>query len=655
MQRTVRVLRIALPIAIVAFIALLATKWDPAARGKHGGASGPVTSTQRPNDEPQAEGRAFRDVQTIGGRVVSEIVAARIVSFKSGWTTLEGVTLTIYRMNGLTYVMSCPQAEFNSQTKEADAKGGVRVTSSDGIEVKTAEMRYDGARLTNDIPVEFKVDRWTGNAGALDLDVQGETLRLSKKITATMVPTQPSEQPMTISGAEGLFKRKDNTLEFKDQVQMDRGAESLRADFMIGRFTQDRKQLIGLEGNGHCVIIAAAHTAPGEDFGGRKEITCDHFNTEVGPDGQINAFNAIAAENMAHAILDGPPKRDIVARSFRIALANKIVSEMKADWQVVMKELGPEPRQINSEHVTVWFDQATRRARAAYLEGAFRYTDAKTTASAFRANYDIVGDRIVLTTDPGWQATVVTDGNTIKAKQIEFSPRAQTARASGSVIAQLVSKGKGASGPAADGTNLFPAGKPVFINADELVTRQVQKTASFNGNVRAWQDNNTLLAQEMQVLGSGDTIMARGNVRTLLYNTTGEARTTPVQTTSDQLVARRNDRRIELLGKVTIVDETRNLKSDKSIFFLDEARKLQRVEAETGVIITESATGRKGTGDKAIYLVDKKLIYVNGKPATISDPKGAVSGEQIVFDIARDRVQVKSPTDPTKGTYKHEG
>jgi len=47
MQRTVRVLRIALPIAIIAFIALLATKWDPAARGKHGVASGPVTSSRK--------------------------------------------------------------------------------------------------------------------------------------------------------------------------------------------------------------------------------------------------------------------------------------------------------------------------------------------------------------------------------------------------------------------------------------------------------------------------------------------------------------------------------------------------------------------------------------------------------------------------------
>ncbi|MFP5247690.1 MAG: LPS export ABC transporter periplasmic protein LptC, partial [Thermoanaerobaculia bacterium] len=273
MQRTVRVLRIALPIVFLGFVALLIAYWDPASKARQKQSSEPVTSTQRPQDNPVIEARAFRDVQTIGGRVVSEIVAARVVSFKSGWTTLEGVTLTIYRANGLTYVMSCPQAQFNNLTKEADAKGGVRVTSSDGIEIKTAEIRYDGARLTNDIPVEFRVDRWNGNAGALDLDVAGETLKLHKSVTATMAPQQPNEVPMTLRAVESLFKRRENIVEFKDQVGMDRGPESLRANFMVGRFTQDRKQLIGLEGNGAVTIVAAANTMPGEDFGGRKTIT----------------------------------------------------------------------------------------------------------------------------------------------------------------------------------------------------------------------------------------------------------------------------------------------------------------------------------------------------------------------------------------------
>lgn len=664
MQRTVRVLRIALPIVFIAFIAFIVISWD-----RSGGRLGrtkvdPVTSTQRPNDQPEIEARAFRDVQTVGGRVVSEIVASRVVSFASGWTTLEGVKLTLYRANGLTYVISCPEAQFNNQTKEAEAKGGVHVTSSDGIEIRTREIHYDGVRLTNDIPVEFKVDRWDGKAGALDLDVAGETLRLHKEVTATMAPLPANappgaapDVPMTLAGREGLFKRAENTVEFRDQVRMTRAADSLKADYMIGRFTQDRRQMIALEGTGNAEIVMASNANPGEDLGGRKTVTCDSFHTEVGPDGKINAINAVAAQNMVHAVLDGPPQRDIVARNLRVALANRAVSEIKADWQVVMKELGAEPRQINSEHVTVYFDGVTRRPRNAYLEGAFRYSDPKNSASAFRAHYDIAGDKIVLTTDPGWQATVVADGSTLKAKQIEFSPRAQTALAKGQVIAQLVSKGKG-GGATADASNLFPTGKPVFVNSDELVMRQAQKIAHFTGNVRAWQENNTLLANDLQVVGSGDTMTARGNVRTLLYNTSAaaaEQRKTPMRTTSEQLIARRVERRIELVGKVHIVDETRDLQAEKATLFMDENRKVQRMEAETGVRITEAGAGRKGTGDKAIYQVDKRMIYVFGKPATMSDPKGNLSGEQIVFDLAKDRVAVRSPDGKTTGTYKHEG
>lgn len=653
MQRTIRVLRIALPILFVAFVILIVVNWDRSGGRKKSVPSEPVTSKLRPDDDPIIDSTAFSDVQTIGGRVVSRISADRVVAFKSGWSTLEGVKLTLYRANGLTYELSCPQAQFNAQTKEAEAMGGVRVSSSDGVEVVTAEIRYDGARLTNQIPVTFRVDRWQGKAGALDLDVQGETLRLFKQVEATMAVVQPNELPMTVRGTESIFRRTENTVEWKEGVQMDRGPERLRADWMLGRFTQDRRQLIGMEGNGNVVIVMAANPGPGEDLGGRKEVTADHFHTEIGPDGQIGAIIASASGPApVHAVLDGPPKRDIIARSVRIALANRVVSEIRADAQVVMKELGPEPRQIEAEHVTVWFDPGTRKARAAYLEGAFRYKDPKNTASAFRANYDIAGDRIVLTTDPGWQATVVADGHTLKAKQIEFSPKAQTARATGSVIAELASKGGGAT---ANATGLFPTGKPVFVNADELVMRQASKIALFTGHVRAWQDDNTILAGELQVQGAGETITARGGVRTLLYNTGTEARKTPLQSTSEQLVAHKNERRIELLTKVTIVDETRTLKSEKAVFFLNEARKLERIEAEQNVTLVDRATKREGMGEKAIYQVSKKMIYLTGAPAKVSDPTGWLTGQQISFDLARNRVQVMSKEGQTKGTYKHEG
>jgi len=188
-----------------------------------------------------------------------------------------------------------------------------------------------------------------------------------------------------------------------------------------------------------------------------------------------------------------------------------------------------------------------------------------------------------------------------------------------------------------------------------LIMRQANKVAVFSGRVRAWQDNNTLLANEMQVQGAGDSITARGNVRTLLYNTGSEVRKSPAQSTSEQLVARKNERRIDLLGKVTIVDEMRTLNSEKAAFFFDENRKLQRMEAEQKVTMLDAATGRKGTGERAVYHVDKKMIFVYGAPATMSDLKGTVSGEQISFDLTRNRVQILSSEGQTKGTYKNEG
>jgi len=256
----------------------------------------------------------------------------------------------------------------------------------------------------------------------------------------------------------------------------------------------------------------------------------------------------------------------------------------------------------------------------------------------------------VLTATPGFDPSVTSEGQTLKAKLIEFSPRAGTAKATGEVIAQLVSK---QNGPSADATTVFPANKPVFINSDTVTLRQATKQAIFSGHVRAWQETNTLFADEMQVLGMGDQISARGNVRTFLYNTgTTEARKTPMLTRSDHLGAHKTERRIDLTGSVKIDDETRHLTAEKATFYFDANRKMERIEAETKVVLLEQPPGRKGSGEKAIYLVSRRVIFMNGTPATVTGPNGTVSGDQIAIDLARNKVEIMSPTSATKGTYK---
>src|SRR5205085_5505293 len=126
-------------------------------------------------------------------------------------------------------------------------------------------------------------------------------------------------------------------------------------------------------------------------------------------------------------------------------------------------------REITGDLVTVAFDPHRHQATSAVADGNFHYKDPKNTASAFKANYDIVNDVVVLTAIPGFDPVVTTDGNTLKAKLIEFSPKAGTGKATNGVIAQLVSKQSGVS---ADTTTIFPANKPVFVNSDSVTMRQ---------------------------------------------------------------------------------------------------------------------------------------------------------------------------------------
>lgn len=657
MQRTVRILKWLLPILFIGFIAIIVLNWKKVRREPKSSESVPV-STVRTLDKPNAESKVFEDTQTINGRLAMHIKATHLISFVSGWNTLENVTLTIYRPNKLVYTLSSPSALFNSTTKETDVKGGVRLTSSDGVDIQTAELHFDGNRLTNHIPVQFKIDRWTGTAGALDMDVQAEMMRLFEKLDATMAGETPVDAPMHLNSQEGVYHRREGNVDFTSNVVMTRDRDRFNSNTLHGQFGPDRRTLMALEGQGN-VLIALGANSPfaqgGGNMEGRKEITCDHFFSEVGPASTITGFNAVAeGANMAHALLQNEVRRDITAKTFHVALQDKVVTEIKADQQVVMKETGGEaPREVSGDNVLVNFDGGTHRPATALINGNFRYKDPKNEARAVRANYDIANDHVVLSAQPGFDPTVVTDGNSLRAKVIELSPKAGTAKATGEVIAQLVSKPGG--GTSADATTVFPAGKPVFVNSDQVTMQQASKTALFTGNVKAWQDTNTLLAHEMQVIGAGDQITARGGVRTTLYNTgTNEVRKTPMLARGDALMAHKNDRKIEMHGSVVLDDEARHMTADNAVFLFDTNKKIDRVDADGKVVLLDPPNNRKITGDKAQYLVAKHHVYVWGSPAVVTAPNGTTTGQQFVLDLERNRVDILSPNQPTTGTYKQQ-
>ena len=93
------------------------------------------------------------------------------------------------------------------------------------------------------------------------------------------------------------------------------------------------------------------------------------------------------------------------------------------------------------------------------------------------------------------------------------------------------------------------------------------------------------------------------------------------------------------------------MNSEQASFFFDSRKKLERIEANRALTLVDKATGRKGNGDKAIYRTTQKLISLFGAPAVITDPKGSFQGKEILFDLAKNKVEVASGGTPTQGTY----
>lgn len=645
MTKTVRILRVALPVAFVAFLAVLGLSYRSNQRQPQK-AGTPIGATPRANDKPRSVATAFEDTQSIGGKVAFKISAERQISFESGWHTLEGVRLTIFRGGGTTYEVSAKQAQFHAETRRAEATGGVEVKSSDGLLLRTSSLRYDGAKLTNDQPVEFAALHWHGQAQGFDVSLNDQTVVLSK-VQASGTPPQPGELPMSIVADEATLRHKAGEAWFRGNALLTRGNDRMAADQMVARVDSERKKLTGMEGAGNVrMTISGSSPLVREAKGavvGRTNVVAKRFIAHFTEGGVLAAFLLAGEETLAVATMAGPPQRTLQAHNLRFLFSNGGISELQAENDFLLKE---EAREIRSVNARGYFDPMTGDPRSLVAEINVTFRDGVRQGKADRATYEFVSRKVTLLSGPTGGAAMTSPSEALRAQTIEIFGTDESLKATGTVMAQMNPKKE----TSASDTALFPEKGPVFVNADSAFFRKADESGTFSGNVRAWQGTNAILSRELLIRGAGESISATGGVRASFTNVKSAKKTTMLAR-GDRMTSKKTDRRLELEGNARIDDETRSLQANKAIVFLDQKQKIERVEGIGNVVITETATGRKGTGDHAIYRLQQRVVTFEGSPATITDPQGTIRGKQIIADLEKNKVEVVSGTTPTEATY----
>jgi len=643
MHPLVRFLRVALPVAFVGFVILIIVSFTRAQFPDRKSDPGPITGI-RENDNPSLVMDAFEDTHSIGGRIVSRIRATRTIGFESGWYALESVELALFSEDGVQYTVTAGHAQFNPETKQAEATDGVKVSSSEGLSIRTERVRFDGEHVTNKLPVDFEVGGWTGHAGRIRLRVADETLYLLDGVTATLSP-QDASQRVDLKSESATSYQKTGELVFEGAARVERHSEVLLSDVLRVGTDPTTRRLTGIAGEGNVLIRmlkgSSLVSATGDETlgAGETRINAERFMGLVGEDATLRAITLNGEVIPVRAIMDTSPRREMTTSNLRVELTPQgEIVDLHATGRSMIQELGPQPRVIEADELRVSFDPETREPSAATFKGNVDFRDKNGEGRAPQAIYDIKGDKVTLVSSDKESPSLSTQGSLVKARTIEVSPRAGTLHGNGQVVVRYDSANKGG---AADNVLFGDSTEPVFVNADSVVAIDTSQVVTFSGSVRAWQEQNSVFADELQMLRGGEEVTGAGNVRVVVRQPSEDGAVQSFNARSDTMSAKREPGRVELAGAVKIEESGRILESEKATFLFDRDNQIDRMEATGKVVVHDASGARSARGDSAVYRVPQRKLRILGEPAVLVDASGEIRGTEILFDTVTQKVEVK--------------
>jgi lipopolysaccharide export system protein LptA len=177
------------------------------------------------------------------------------------------------------------------------------------------------------------------------------------------------------------------------------------------------------------------------------------------------------------------------------------------------------------------------------------------------------------------------------------------------------------------------------------------------GDVRGWQGDRTLSADEVEMVQDGEVLNARGHVATRLPRDASRATSEAdyVQIAAERLSYRGAGHIAEYEGNVRVRQAEGWLQAPQLVASLaDGGPGLREVQALKGVRFEYRAPGERGVpttatgdGDRAVYDAVSRILRVYGDkaPATVrsTGPKGGTTvGRVLRYDLDTGALEVES-------------
>ncbi len=606
--------------------------------------------------------RDFEYLEMRGAGSRYRLVAAEALRYEEGWERK-------FRLKDVTFesgpedaargvILRAPRAEFSEGSRAFRVFEGVLISGQDAL-LRGEAFHYDphDRSLVSEGPV-------TAERGRLVIRADAGTVRTQASV-------------VLLSGHVRLRGRADDgrALDLSaPRVELSQGGRiaaagaetSVRGEGLVlraralDRIPDGEGDRLRAEGEARLFLAPSAGRLPGaaEMAGNVLDLTRD-------PEGRPVLLEAATEAGVSDLdVAPGPRDPARCARSarfevhFRAGRLAEVVVPSSLTAREAARPDAPPPsglKTLVAGSAKLTFDPEGRLAVGVFTRGVSLTDGSRASVRGAEATLRGADDTAVVAGDP---AEYRDERATLAAQTIAYGRRDDRIDASGRVRASWSGEGReGLLGGKESG--------PLFSESDSLRVTEGRTKVHLAGSVRAWQKENVLRAESVDVDQVSRTLRAERNVRVFLRREAAAspasgagagAGTETINASGDLLTHREADRSVRIEGHVGLLSGAWQVAADVCDLRLGADRSVEYAEARGAVMLEDRAQHRRGEGTKATWRPRQEVVSLEGSPATAVDGKGnRASGAVLTFRQGRSQVDVETGTVPSETTLKPEG
>ena len=324
--------------------------------------------------------------------------------------------------------------------------------------------------------------------------------------------------------------------------------------------------------------------------------------------------------------------------------------------KAVLEPLQPTPnsgtRTLTSQKMAAVFVKETQDVERLEAQGDGKFNENDRNGVADSISYVAAEEMVYLR---GGEPTVWDSRGRTKGLEIDSDLRNDVSYSRGKTATTYYSQEQ------TNGATPFSKVKsPVYVVSDRAEFHHENGLATYTGNARAWQDDNFVRGDKLNIYMNEQKMDAIGHVQSGLYNSKrridNKVTVVPVFGSSDSMYYSDTNRVIHYEGNVDIRQAPDRITGGVADVYLSkETNEMEKTIAQRNVVLTQPT--RKGTGEWVQYTADDEVAILKGNPARIDDSeKGNTEGGRLTLYVRDNRViadDTRGPLSPGRVRSTH--